>query len=89
MYHDNRTLEDRVYHGEDGIVLPSCLHMAYVRMGYVSEDIVPNGLLVAPCVNQSLVWRRVGLFCLHDTTLQRPLDPEWLKDGCLTDVVLV
>jgi hypothetical protein len=88
IYDDNKILKKRVEHEKGGTILPSCLHIADVKMGPLSEDIVPYGLLITPCANQPLYWRRVGLFCLYDTMQYQSLGAQWLKDVSSTDIVL-
>jgi hypothetical protein len=89
IYGENNKMKDRVEHGKDGAILPSCLHIVDVKMGQLSDDIVPYGLLITPCRTKPSYWRRVGLFCLYDTTRYWPLDAEWLKDVSPTEIVLV
>ncbi|KAL3430173.1 hypothetical protein BDV09DRAFT_199892 [Aspergillus tetrazonus] len=64
IYDENNQMKDRVEHGKDGAILPSCLHIVDVKMGELSDDIVPYGLLITPCRTKPSYWRRVGLFCL-------------------------
>lgn len=58
-------------------------------MGQVSDVIVPYGLRFTPYPASPFYWRRVGLFCLYDTTRYSPLEAEWLDDVFPTDIVLV
>ncbi|KAJ0413790.1 hypothetical protein BJY00DRAFT_319421 [Aspergillus carlsbadensis] len=95
IYDESSKLKDRIEHGKDGAILPSCLHIVDVGMGRLelSDAIagVPYGLLITPCHTQPpyYYWRRVGLFCLYDTTRYAPLDAEWLDDVSPAEIVLV